>query len=206
MNEYVFLVPVAVALIAGVVSPGPSFLLLAQTAMGNSRCQGISTALGLGTGSVIFALLASFGLFIVLETVPWLYIILKLVGGLYLCYLAYKIWVSANQPLAVDGQLNQELSVYKSFSLGLFTQLSNPKTAIVFGGVFMAFLPSEIPDYSHLLLAIMTFIIDAGWYTLVAIALTTTRAKGFYLRFKKHINWAASGVMAFMGTKLAFNQ
>ena len=76
MNEYVFLVPVAVALIAGVISPGPSFLLLAQTAMGNSRCQGISTALGLGTGSVIFALLASFGLFIVLETVPWLYIIL----------------------------------------------------------------------------------------------------------------------------------
>jgi threonine/homoserine/homoserine lactone efflux protein len=89
--------------------------------------------------------------------------------------------------------------------LGLFTQLSNPKTAIVIGGIIMAFLPTEIPDYSFLILAVITFIIDAGWYTIVAISLSTNRAQRFYNRFKKHIGRIASSLMAIMGTKLAFN-
>lgn len=206
MNEYLFLIPIAIAIFIGSVSPGPSFLLVAQTAMEKSRSHGIAASLGMGTGAVIFTLLASLGLFIVLEAVPWLYLGLKFVGGLYLCYLAYKIWITANEPIEKSGKLDGSLSFYKSFTLGLFTQLSNPKAAIVFGGIFMAFLPEEVPVYSYLLLSILAFIIDAGWYTVVTVALTTTKAQRFYLRFKKTINRMASGFLGFMGAKLALNQ
>lgn len=58
MNEYLFMIPIAIALMVGVVSPGPSFIYIAQTAMVTSRSQGIATSLGLGTGAVIYTMVA----------------------------------------------------------------------------------------------------------------------------------------------------
>ncbi len=211
MNEYLFIVPIAIAAVVGVMSPGPSFLFVAQTILSKSRSHGIATSLGMGTGAVIFTLLACFGLFLVIKTVPFLYGFLKLIGGLYLLYLAYKMWTSSNKntedTTATAEPTGKELetSLIKSYSLGLLTQLSNPKTTIVIGGVIMAFLPSEVPPYSFWIIGILTFVIDSGWYCIVSVALSTAKAQQFYNRFKQRINKVAGGVMAFMGTKLAFN-
>lgn len=124
MNEYLFLIPIAIALIIGVISPGPSFIYVAQTAMDNSRAHGIATSLGMGTGAVIFTLLAIFGLFFVLETVPWLYFGLKLLGGLYLCYLGYMIWRSSNEKISATSSgvavQKDQRSLFKSYTMGLF--------------------------------------------------------------------------------------
>lgn len=208
MNEYLFMIPIAIALLIGVVSPGPSFIYIAQTAMATSRSQGIATSLGLGTGAVIFTMVASLGLFFVLETIPWLYIGLKFAGGLYLCYLAYKIWNSASEPLD-NSEVNasdKKVSFTKAYLSGLFIQLSNPKTAVVIGGIIMAFLPSEVPAYSYLLLGLLAFLIDAGWYSIVTIALTTAKAQKVYLKFKKGISRVASGLLGLLGVKLILNQ
>ena len=212
MNDYLFFIPIAITLGIGVISPGPSFIFVAQTAMQKSRAHGIATSLGMGTGALLFALMAIMGLFVVLQTVPTIYIALKIIGGFYLLYIAYNMWQGANKPInktsPEDGASvkTQHGSLYKAYWLGLFTQLSNPKTAIVIGGIFMAFLPVQVPDYSILLLSLMAFIIDASWYMVVAIALTTPRAQRIYMRFKKYINRLASGLMGLLGLKLAFNQ
>ncbi len=208
MHEYLFYIPIVLALVVGVISPGPSFIYVAQVAMSQSRSQAIATSLGLGTGAMIFALFASLGLFFVLETVPWLYLGLKVMGGLYLFYLAYRIWNSANQTLKKPDMKISDIpvSLSKSYMLGLFTQLSNPKTAIVIGGIFMAFMPTDVPVYSYFILAIMAFVIDAGWYSIVSIMLSTSQAQKVYLRFKKLITRVASGLMAVLGVKLIFNQ
>lgn len=116
-----------------------------------------------------------------LETVPWLHFGLKFIGGLYLCYLGYKIWQSSNDKIPttsseIENQ-DDKRSIFKSYTLGLLTQLSNPKTLAVISGIFMAFLPSEIPTYYYIILAVMAFVIDAGWYCIVSLALTTSRAQ-----------------------------
>lgn len=210
MHDYLFFIPIAIALGIGVISPGPSFIFVAQTAMQKSRTHAIATSLGMGTGALIYSLVAIMGLFVVLQTVPMLYLALKIIGGLYLFYIAYLMWKSANNPIVntIQGEAltNQHGSLGKAYILGLLTQLSNPKTAIVIGGIFMAFLPEKIPDYSIPLLSIMAFIIDAGWYMIVAIALSTSKAQSIYTRFKKIINRFASGLMGLLGLKLVFNQ
>ena len=216
MNDYLFFVPISLALAVGVISPGPSFLFVAQTAMNKSRNHGIATSLGMGTGALILSLMAITGLFVVLQTIPVLYLVLKIVGGAYLFYIAYQMWQSANEPIVANSSSDSSSpqttpsltngSLTKAYVLGLLTQLSNPKTAIVIGGIFMAFLPEELPDYSIILLSLMAFVIDASWYVLVAIALTTPHAQRVYLRFKKSINRVASGLMGLLGLKLVFNQ
>jgi len=210
MSDYLFFIPIAIALGVGVMSPGPSFLFVAQTAMQKSRAHGVATSLGMGTGALLLALMAIMGLFVVLKTIPVLYFVLKIIGGLYLFYIAYMMWKSADDPIVSNSQdeslTNQHGSYRKAFWLGLLTQLSNPKTAIVIGGIFMAFLPEKIPNYSIPLLSLMAFVLDASWYMIVSIALTTSSAQRVYMRFKKHINRLAGSLMGLLGLKLVFNQ
>ena len=78
--------------------PGPSFVIVARSAIGQSRLDGLASALGMGIGGILFASLALAGLYSVLQTVGWLYLGLKLAGGAYLLYMSYKIWRGASQP------------------------------------------------------------------------------------------------------------
>jgi threonine/homoserine/homoserine lactone efflux protein len=207
MHEYIFLFPILLFLLLGVMSPGPSFILVAQTAMAKSRSEAIAVSVGMGVGATIFAIIASVGLFVLLDTVPWFYIGLKVIGGSYLCFLAFKMWRSSNEPVETNITSNKiNRGILKMFLSGLFTQLSNPKTAIVFGSVFATFLPKDVPEYSYYIITASTFIIDSAWYVLVATLLSTSKAQKTYIKFKKYICRVAGAFMGILGVKLISSQ
>ncbi|MDQ1829929.1 LysE family translocator [Massilia scottii] len=207
MNELTLIAGIAAALGLGAMSPGPSFIMVARTAVTASRTDGIAASVGMGIGGVLFAAIALLGLHVVLTNVPWLYMVLKAAGGAYLIYLGYRIWRGAAQPLALgqNDAPRQRRQLGKSFSLGLVTQLSNPKTAIVYAGVFTAFLPPSFSLTLALVLALVVFVIEAGWYVVVAIALSSQHPRAWYLRYKAWIDRAAGGVMAALGGKLIWS-
>lgn len=62
MQSYMSLLAITGALIAGAMSPGPSFLFVARNSIALSRNHGLATALGMGLGSLIFTVLALMGL------------------------------------------------------------------------------------------------------------------------------------------------
>src|SRR5690349_7693268 len=123
------------ALLIGAASPGPSFVLVARTSIALSRRDGLAAALGMGIGGVIFGALALLGLNALLTQVAWLYAGLKIAGGLYLLYLAVAIWRGADKPIVVPKTAAGETATgaARSFYYALATQLSNPKTAGVYG-------------------------------------------------------------------------
>ena len=135
---------IVVALTLGAMSPGPSFLMVARTALAVSRKDGLAAAVGMGIGGVFFSLIALLGLLAILVTVPLLHLGLKVLGGAYLAYLGYRIWRSAQQPLVVESTAmqNHAAQPWRSFIIGLATQVSNPKTAVVYASVFASLLPS----------------------------------------------------------------
>ena len=204
MGEYAFLLGIATVFMLGTISPGPSFILIAKTAVSKSRKEGFGVAIGLGLGAVVFSLLAIFGLYAILETVPFLYGALKIAGGLYLVYLAYKMWKYANTPLETTLSLEQKpKSFFKAVLFGFATQMSNPKTAIIIGSIFAALLPKEIPPFGTLFICFIAFIIDASWYSCVVGLLSTQKAQKIYLRTKKYIERIGGSVLGILGLKLA---
>lgn len=206
INEYLFIIPIAISLILGAMSPGPSFLMVAQTAVTKSRAEGVAMAVGTASGAATFAILASAGLYVVLENVPWLYTGLKVFGGLYLAYIAYKIWKSPGlSVIASDKQPAQPGSLKRAFLIGLMTQLSNPKTAIVFASVFAAFLPAEMPPYGYAILCGLAFVFDFSWYAIVSVVLSTAKAQRVYSKYSVYISKLAGGFLGFMGIKLALS-
>ena len=79
----------------GTISPGPSFVLVVRASAALSRRDGLASALGMGCGGLVFALLALAGLQALLMQVSWLYLVLKVAGGAYLFYLGFRIWRGA---------------------------------------------------------------------------------------------------------------
>jgi threonine/homoserine/homoserine lactone efflux protein len=200
--------PIAVAAIlaavlVGAISPGPSFVLVARTAVAVSRSDGIAAALGMGLGGSIFAAAALLGLQVVLAAVPSLYLGLKMAGAAYLIYLAIRLWRGAAAPIAAaDVAPGRIGSRRRSFALGLATQLSNPKTAMVYASIFTALLPADQPPWLAAVVLPSIFAIEAGWYAIVAVAFSSERPRRGYLRSKRWIDRAAGAVMGLLALKL----
>ncbi len=188
----------------GAMSPGPTFIYVAKNSIAISRKHGLFTALGTGTGAAIFGLLAVMGLQAVLLAVPSAYLALKICGGLYLLYLAYKIIKHAKEPMDTTSGEVSPMSYKYAYRLGLITQMSNPKIAIVLASIFTALLPKEIPNYYYVVLPVLCFFIDAGWYSLVAVVLSAEGPRKVYLKSKKIFDRIAGGVMTLLGLKLIF--
>ena len=204
LESLLILGSIAFALMLGAISPGPTFIYVAKNSIAISRRHGLFTALGTGTGAAFFGLLAVMGLQAILLAVPSAYLALKICGGLYLLWLAYKIIKHAKEPMEQADTDTQVMSYAQAYRLGFITQLSNPKIAIVLASIFTALLPKEIPSYFYVVLPMLCFFIDAGWYSLVAVALSAEKPRRVYLKFKKVFDRVAGGVMTLLGLKLIF--
>ncbi|MEM5436129.1 LysE family translocator [Paraburkholderia diazotrophica] len=205
MSASAAVLAILVALLLGAMIPGPSFVLVARNSISLSRSDGLSTALGMGVGGIFFGGIALAGLYTLLVAVEWLYIALKVAGGLYLVYIASKIWRGATQPVAMDSpDAAHGRSARKSFWIGLTTQLSNPKTAIWYGSIFAALLPQHPPVWCYFVLPPLVFSVEVGWYTIVALCFSSRRPREVYLRAKKWIDRIAATAIAALGLRLIF--
>ena len=95
MNELTALVGIVASITIGAISPGPSFIMVARTAIGSSRGEGLAAAVGMGLAGTILSIAALAGLNSLLLAMPSLYLVLKVVGGLYLVYIGVRIWAGA---------------------------------------------------------------------------------------------------------------
>lgn len=205
MNEWAALLGIGAAMAVGAASPGPSFILIARTAAGAGRANGLSAALGMGLGGMAFATLSLLGLNAVFQAVPALYLVLKVVGGAYLAYLGWRIWRGAKQALALNDVADAAAPMSRRgyLLLGLGTQVSNPKTAIVYASVFASFLPPSPSLRFQLLVVALVFLIEVSWYAVVALALSASAPRAVFLRYKAWVDRTAGGIMGALGLKLA---
>ncbi len=191
------------ALLIGAISPGPSFVLVSRTAVSLSRADGLAAAVGMGLGGAIFGTLALAGLSVLLQQVGWLDVALKLMGGAYLVYLGIRIWHGAADPIvSPDTAELRSTSRFRSLSLALITQLSNPKTAVVYGGIFAALLPASPPSWLLMALPPSIFAIETSWYAVVALAFSADGPRALYLGSKSWIDRSAGAVMGLLGARL----
>jgi threonine/homoserine/homoserine lactone efflux protein len=189
MSSLGIFISIISALMIGAMSPGPSFVVVSRIAISRSRFDGLAAALGMGMGGVTFAILALAGLTALLSQFEWLYLVLKIAGGAYLIYIALAIWKGASEPA-------------RSFTAALLTQLSNPKAIVVYASIFAALLPKTVPAELLLALPVGVFLVEAGWYAIVALAFSARRPRKVYIAAKAWIDRAAGAVMAGLGLRL----
>lgn len=202
MDAILALAAIAGAITIGAVSPGPSFLLVARISVASSRLAGLGAALGMGIGGVVFAVLALAGLAAILTQFAWAYLVLKIGGGLYLCWLGWLIWRGAGQPLAMTESGPAAQGALRGFWLGLVTQVSNPKAIVIYTSVFAALMPASVPAWFYLAVPAALFVIECGWYVIVALVFSMAGPRAVYLGAKRWLDRAAGAVMGLLGLRL----
>lgn len=121
------------------VTPGPDMsLFLAKTLQGG-RAAGIAAMAGAMTGACVHTLLAALGLSALLAASSTAFEAVKIVGGLYLLWMAWDA-VRNGSALRVEGGATRRLSLRRTWALGVGINLTNPKVVLF----FVTFLPQFV--------------------------------------------------------------
>lgn len=202
MSLTAFIAFAALCLFAA-ISPGPAVLMSARTGLTQGFRTGLGLAAGIGTGAVVWALAAIFGLGVVFAVAPALLWALKILGGAYLVWMGWHLWRDAAKPFSTADNRSLPQTPIAGFRLGLLTQFSNPKAAVMFSAIFLGTVPPHTPYWQIAALLLVIFINEFLWNALVSRIFSLDRTRAAYISLKTIIDRAFGGLLIALGVKVA---
>lgn len=172
---------------------GPIGVLCIQRTLQYGQRHGLVSGLGAATADGFYGLVAAFGLTFISQFLTNHSMELRLVGGVFLCYLGIKTFFS---PTATTQTDLTNLSLYQAYSSTLFLTLTNPMTILSFTLIFAGLGLSGGQDYgASSLLVLGVFLGSAAWWFILS---------GGVSLFRRHVygNWVnrlAGGVIVGFG-------
>jgi len=154
--------------------PGPNNLL----AMSNAQRYGFQHAVGAGIGRLgaftVMILLAATGLAAILYTSETLFLTIKIIGALYLFWIAYQLW-HANIP-EISQRTPKPTTILQLAKQEFLLAAGNPKAILIFTAFLPPFIDStEKPGYQF-------FILGVTFLCLELLAIAIYACFGVYLR------------------------
>ncbi|KAB7614718.1 LysE family translocator [Amylibacter sp. SFDW26] len=186
-----------IALLAALASPGPAFLVMIRTTLNAGRTAGIALGFGLGSVAAMWTLMALLGLDTVFKIFPWAYTAVKIIGAVYLLYIAFKMWRSANDVLETETKPSN-----RAFLQGVLINLLNPKSVLFAAAVLVVIFPKGMTFAENATVVLNHLIVELMFYTAMAIGMSTKTVSAFYIRLKKYIDRVSSVVLGALGIRL----
>ena len=119
------------------LAPGPdNIFVLTQSAL-QGRSAGLVVMLGLCTGLIVHSSAVAFGVAVIFQTSALAFAGLKIVGVVYLVYLACKAFTAAAARTIPTDDEQCKVIYAKLYGRGIIMNITNPKASIF----FLAFLP-----------------------------------------------------------------
>lgn len=164
--------PLIPVFMLGAMSPGPSLAVVLRNSISGGRRQGVETAIGHGLGYGVYAFFAALGFAAAIAASDSLVTGLRILGIVLLLYLGFTYGRSA-----LAGSLSSHehgISGGRSgFLEGAFIAIFNPKILAWMIAIYSPFIDSDYEISTLLAIAITGMIIDASWYSGVALFFTT---------------------------------
>ncbi|HBM3268201.1 TPA: threonine export protein RhtC [Klebsiella oxytoca] len=200
---------VALVHIIALMSPGPDFFFVSQTAVSRSRKEAMMGVLGITCGVMAWAGVALLGLNLIIERMAWLHTIIMVGGGLYLCWMGFQMLRGAlkkgEAAAAVEPQVELARSG-RSFLKGLLTNLANPKAIIYFGSVFSLFVGDSVSSGARWGIFLLIVLETLAWFTVVASLFALPGMRRGYQRMAKWIDGIAGTLFAGFGIHLIISR
>jgi len=199
MDYIVALLGLAVVHLLAVASPGPSTVLVIQTAAVAGRRGGLLAALAMMVGALVWATAALFGLQALFARFEWLYLAFRIGGAIYLFYLAIQLWRHARDPLPeIALGSSARLTGWQGFLRALLLQLM-----VFFGSIFLSLLPANLPAWMDATVLAVVAFNEFAWFAMLALLFSGGPARAFYRRAKVWLDRFMGGALALLGVRLA---
>lgn len=115
--------------------PGPDNLFVLTQSMLQGKKAGFIVVLGLCTGLLFHTFMVVMGVSVLFQTSIIAFTFLKIIGALYLLYLAWQLFKSSNSK--IETKKSHLIEYKKLYFKGIFMNITNPKVSLF----FLAFLP-----------------------------------------------------------------
>ena len=180
------------------LSPGPDVLLIARSAASTTRSNTLKIIAGISAGIVVWVVLTLAGFTVLIDQFPWIQQVLMIVGGAFLARMGWAMLKGGLQAIkqrheASDDQIMMN-EAKNYFTLGLLTNLSNPKTLIYFSSVFSLALSSSASDYLKSQLAVIIPLQTFLTFALLMLLISQPKIKVLYQRAGNYID-LISGIL-----------
>ena len=216
------------ALLIALISPGPAFLLVLRTGVSCGKSAGLALGAGQGVAAAFWTLAALAGLEGVFHLFPWAYSAVKIVGALYLMYLAWRLWKQAADPvlpfsdphhvtahqvtvqqiLPTGGSMGGakriwSLTVLRShFVHGVLINLTNPKSVMFAAVVLIVIFPPNLGVAEKAFIVGNHLALEWVFYFCLTWLVSRPAVTRRYLKAKQLFDRCAAGVMAALGLRL----
>lgn len=175
----------------------------------NGKKDGLVTVAGLISGCLIHTTLVAFGVSAIIKESNALFFCIKLLGALYLLFLAFKVFKS-NEELNLGNSAIPKQNVSQLFRQGFIMNVLNPKVSIFFLAFFPGFLFSDSLSsvVQFYILGILFMFVSLIVFSIIAILASSisdyirnNKVVGLYLKWLQIIVFISIAIFIFTSEK-----
>lgn len=181
-----------------ILSPGPAIISAIQMSFAKGRDKALPYSWGLAFGGSIWALFALAGLAAVFKVYPAIFQAMKILGGLYLLWMAQGLWRAAREALPDPAPKR----FGSGFVGGMALNLSNPKPALFYAALLLSIFPGALSLPMQASIYAMALSTELFWYTVVVVLMSTVLMRKRYFAAKFWIDRITAIALAILGILL----
>ncbi len=171
-----------VAAVALTLTPGPDMTLFLGKTLAQSRAAGFAAYAGASAGLVFHTMFAALGLSALLAASATAFTVLKVVGAIYLVWLAWQALRHGSAFTPGEGVARASQPLGRVFATGLGINLLNPKIIVFFVTFLPQFVSASDPHAAAKLVFLgLGFIVIATPFS-IAMILSADRIAGLLRR------------------------
>lgn len=190
------LIAVAGITLLAVISSGADFAIVTKNSYLYGRKIGVLTALGISLSVLFHAAYALTAAAFILERLPQLLTLMKLIGAAYLIYIGCKTFAQAP---AAEPNSSRQAGEMQSLKYGFFTNALNPKTALFVISIYTQIVSLTAPKIILLGYGLLMSLAHLAWFSAVAVLFSSAALRRKMLSRQAAVNRIIGALLCLLG-------
>jgi len=201
------LIPFLTASVLLTFMPGPDIIFVIMQSITNGKKYGIVTALGLVSGIIIHTALIAFGIAVMIQRSDTLFVMIKILGAIYLFYLAFKTFKSSSE-IHLEDVDRTKISLFSLYKQGFIMNLLNPKVVIFFLAFFPGFIVESNGNITRQIYILGLLFMLQAFLVFSFVSIVSDKLTSFLRgnkQFEKFLHWFQIVVFIAIGFYILFS-
>lgn len=194
---------VAVISLLAAISPGPDFAIVTRNCLRGTFRAGFLTSLGITCALLVHVAYCLFGIAIVIQESPTLFLVLKYLGAGYLFYLGIMLLKEKMSPEGAP-EIAKETKKHKPFLSGFLCNLLNPKATLFVLSLFTQFVDSGMHFVWKAMMGSIFAMTTFVWFVLLSYLITHRLLQKHFAKFQMVITKAMGAILCVLAVYVAF--
>ena len=169
-----------------VASPGPDFILVVRQCFRYGKRGAIWTSLGISVGILVHVCISLIGIGLILSLKPEILSWLKILASIYIAYLGLNSIINTSFLNLEKNESSSLIVNLKSFTVGIITNILNPKAFVFFITVFTLVINPSTPKPLQLFYGLYMSVATFLWFSFISFIFTN---QVLILKYVNYLPW-----------------